>query len=254
MLERTMPEQVRTQKIQGRQVRYIKADQMRAIEEDGKKFLRGYALLFNTQAKPYRGWDDLEEIAPEALEGLDLSDMRALVNHNPDLLLGRVGKNARFEVDSSGLFVEVELHQGVQFAKDYYQLIKAGIMDGMSFAFLIEKYEYDTKKNLLRVTKISDLWEVSFVTFPAYPQTVAIARERQKPDMGLAPAAKAEPETDTRTTEEAEPPADMGPEPEQEERQEEQANEPEPTPVDAQERAKVLAALELAIGGKPDNA
>lgn len=249
-----MPEQERALKIQGKQVRYIKADQMRAIEEDGKKFLRGYALLFNEQAKPYRGWDDLEEIAPEALEGLDLSDMRALVNHNPDLLLGRVGKNARFEVDSAGLFVEVELHQGVQFAKDYYQLIKAGIMDGMSFAFVIDKFEYDPQKNLLRVTKISDLWEVSFVTFPAYEQTVAIAREQQKAVVGPEPAPVATPETDTRETNEAEPPADMGPEPGQETRQEEQANEPEPTPVDAQERSKVLAALELAIGGKPNNA
>ena len=249
-----MPEQERALKIQGKQVRYIKADQMRAVEEDGKKFLRGYALLFNEQAKPYRGWDDLEEIAPEALEGLDLSDMRALVNHNPDLLLGRVGKNARFEVDSAGLFVEVELHQGVQFAKDYYQLIKAGIMDGMSFAFVIDKFEYDPQKNLLRVTKISDLWEVSFVTFPAYEQTVAIAREQQKAVVGPEPAPVATPETDTRETNEAEPPADMGPEPGQETRQEEQANEPEPTPVDAQERAKVLAALELAIGGKPTNA
>lgn len=251
-----MPEQVRTQKIQGKQVRYIKADQMRAVEEDGKKFLRGYALLFNVQTKPYRGWDDLEEVAPEALEGLDLSDMRALVNHNPDLLLGRVGKNARFEVDASGLFVEVEVHQGVQFSKDYYQLIKAGIMDGMSFAFMIEKYEYDTKKNLLTITKISDLWEVSFVTFPAYEQTVAIAREQQKPDMGLVLAAEAEPAQEIQEQREAEaPPADMGLVPGPEEREaEEPAKEPEPTPVDAQERDRVLAELNRLLGGNTDNA
>lgn len=247
-----MPEQVRTQQIQGRQIRYIKADKMRVEEEDGKKYLRGYALLFNVQAKPYRGWDDLEEIAPEALDGLDLSDMRALVNHNPDLLLGRMGINAKFSVDDAGLYVEVELHQGVQFAKDYYQLIKAGIMDGMSFAFVIEKYEYDTKQNLLRITKISDLWEVSFVTFPAYPQTVAIAREQQKAAMGLVPAPKAEPEQrDTKPeTEETPPPAGMGLEPGQEERTaEEPAKTPEPAPVDAQERGRIMLALELAIGG-----
>lgn len=251
MLERTMTEQVREKVLQGRQIRYIKADQMRAVEEEGKKFLRGYALLFNEQTKPYRGWDELEEIAPEALEGLDLSDMRALVNHNCDLLLGRVGKNARFEIDDAGLFVEVELHQGVQFAKDYYQLIKAGIMDGMSFAFMIEKYEYDTKKNLLRITKISDLWEVSFVTFPAYEQTVAIARETQKAGMGLEPAPKAEPDADTRETEEDTPPAaDMGLEPGQQERQEEQVPEPTPTPADAQELARFKAELDALLGGK----
>lgn len=249
-----MPEQLRTQQIQEKQIRYIRADQMRAVEEDGKKFLRGYALLFNVQAKPYRGWDDLEEIAPEALDGLDLSDMRALVNHNPDLLLGRVGKNARFEVDASGLFVEVELHQGVQFAKDYYQLIKAGVMDGMSFAFMIEKYEYDTKKNLLRITKISDLWEVSFVTFPAYPQTVAIAREQQKAAMGLEPAPEAIPETDTRETETAEPIAGMGLEPGQEERQEGPPIIETPAPVDAQERVTVMEQLEALLGGKHTNA
>ena len=166
--------------------------------------------------------------------------------------MGREGRNARHDIEDGAMFVETEVHSGVQYQKDYYQLVKAGIMDGMSFAFVIadDGLEYIPERDVYRITKISDLWEVSFVTFPAYEQTVAIAREQQKPVMGLEPAAKAEPETDTRTNEEAAPSADMGLEPGQEERTaEEPAKTPEPAPVDAQERGRIMLALELAIGG-----
>ena len=247
----------RLEQLRGKQIRFFRPDQIRTEEIDGEKFIRAYPIVFDQPCQPFRGWDDYrEEIGREALEGITFRDCRVLINHNPDLVMGREGINARMQVEDSGVFVESKVHAGIQYQKDYYNAIKAGLIDGGSFALTVPEdgIEYIADRDVYRITKISDLWEVSFVTFPAYEQTVAIAREQQKAVVGPEPAPVATPETDTRETNEAEPPADMGPEPGQETRQEEQANEPEPTPVDAQERAKVLAALELAIGGKPNNA
>ncbi len=238
--------------LRGKQVRYLKPE-LRAEEADGKKYLRGYALLFNTPTSPYRGWAEYrEEISPDALNGLDMSDIRVLVNHNPDLILGRVGKNARLERDETGLFAEVEIHSGVQYAKDYYNMVKAGILDGMSFAFMVNDGDisYDREKDVYRINRIADMWEVSFVTFPAYEETVAIAREQQKPDMGLEPGAEAEPEE---RSEETEP----EPEPVMTLEVEVKADVIVPDPnaeADAQKRAALYEELDRLLGGNSTDA
>ncbi len=242
------------EQLRGKQFRYLKPE-LRAEEVDGKKYLRGYALLFNTPTNPYRGWDEYrEEISPDALNNLDMSDMRVLVNHNPDLVLGRVGKNARLERDETGLFAEVEIHSGVQYAKDYYNMVKAGILDGMSFAFMVDEGDiaYDRDKEVYRINRISDMWEVSFVTFPAYEETVAIAREQQKPDMGLVPEAEEAPVAEQRTEETT--PAS---EPVMALEVEATMDVVVPTPdaeVDAQKRAALYEELDRLLGGNNKDA
>lgn len=246
------------ERLRGKQVRYFKTDQIRTEEADGEKYIRAYPIVFDQPCQPFRGWPEYkEEIGREALDGIDFRDCRVLINHNPDLVMGREGKNARIQVEDSGVFVESKVHAGIQYQKDYYNAIKAGYIDGGSFAFVVAEdgITYDKERDVYRVTKISELWEVSFVTFPAYEQTVTIARETQKAGMGLEPAPKAEPDADTRETkEDAPPPADMGLEPGQEERQEEQAAEPAPKPADAQELARFRAELDALLGGKTTNA
>lgn len=248
----TLEQERMTELLKGKQVRYLKPE-LRAEEVDGKKYLRGYALLFNTPTTPYRGYDEYkEEILPEALDGLEMSDMRVLINHNPDLLLGRVGKNARVERDGTGLFTEVEIHSGVQYAKDYYNMVKAGILDGMSFAFMVDKDDisYDRDKDVYQIRRISDMWEVSFVTFPAYEETVAIAREQQKPVVDLESEAEAEPEQRTEeTTPESEPVMTL--------EVEATIDVTVPSPdaeVDAQKRAALYEELDRLLGGNNTDA
>lgn len=224
-------------------LRFLNA-QLRAEEVEGKKYIRGYPVLYNVPACPWRNTDWKEIVAPEALADIDFSDCRFLVNHNPDLVLGRTGLNMRIEKDELGAFVEAEIHSGVQYQKDYYQLAKSGLIDGMSFAFMYDKSETDYENKIERITHITNLWEVSLVTFPAYPHTVAIAQERM---VRNAPAPEHDEKPEERAA--AEPPVVVGQEPEPEERAVEEPK-PEPAPdVDVQKRAELWERLDKAIGG-----
>ena len=170
--------QKRFEEIQLRNIAFDTA-QLRAENVGGKKYIRGYALLWDVPTKPY-SWDPdyTEIIAKGALDGVDMADCRALVNHNPDLTLGRTSKNVRYELDQQGLFVEVEIHKGVQFHSDYWYLVEAGIIDGMSFAFRGKEWKYDEGTKTWIILKFDLIREVSVVTFPAYKETVAIAFSR----------------------------------------------------------------------------
>lgn len=218
--------------------------QLRAEEVEGKKFIRGYPILYNVPAQPWRNTEWTETIAPEALVDIDFSDCRFLVNHNPDLVLGRTGLNMRIEKDDLGAFAETEIHSGVQYQKDYYQLAKSGLIDGMSFAFMYDKSEIDYEKKTERITHITDIWEVSLVTFPAYPHTVAIAQERM---VRYAPAPEHDEKPEERAT--AEQPVVVGPEPGPEERAVEEPSPDSAPDADVQKRAELWERLDKAIGG-----
>ena len=59
-------------------------------------------------------------------------------------------------------------------AAEVYSAIKRGDVSGMSFAFIVDKEEWegvDTDSPLRRVTGFSKIFECSIVAFPAYPGT-----------------------------------------------------------------------------------
>lgn len=147
--------------------------QFRAIaEEEGKKKVRGYPILFNTPTIIYGEWREM--IAPGALEGVDLSKLRLLVGHNNESLLARADVNLRYEIDSVGLFIEAELPD-TTLARDTFELVSKGILDGMSFAFWVEEMNTNWEEKIDTILKFKEVPEVSIVTFPAYPQTVVLA-------------------------------------------------------------------------------
>lgn len=148
----------------------------RAIQENGVKKVRGYPILFNTETVIFEDWK--ETISPKALDGVNLSELRLLVGHNSDKLLGRAGINLRVEVDEIGLFIEAELPD-TQLANDTYTLVNMGILDGMSFAFYVEEITTNWEKKIDTILKFKEVPEVSIVTFPAYPQTVVIATTQE---------------------------------------------------------------------------
>lgn len=152
--------------------------------ENGRKELviRGYPILFNTPTKVWDFWYDeiTEIILPQALDGVDLRNVFLLYGHDMNRVLGRTGKNLRLEVDETGLFMECVM-PNTQEARDLYNLIEAGIVDGMSF--WLRTYDQVNPSTLTRtVTKIEELPEVTITAFPAYKETVVIAieEERQK--------------------------------------------------------------------------
>lgn len=157
----------------------IKAE-VRAVEGESKKMvLRGYPILFNTPTI-IRGWfmEYEETVAPTALDNTDLRDVYLMVGHNPDNVLGRTGANMRLEKDDTGLFFECEL-PNTQYARDWYNLVESGIVDGMSFGFNCDSdtwTETDGERDKRTINNISKLWEITITPFPAYGEASVVAK------------------------------------------------------------------------------
>lgn len=151
--------------------------------EKGKNLvLRGYPILFNTETKIYDFWygEIRETILPTALEGTDLTNVYLVTGHNiePDKVLGRNGVNMRMEVDETGLFFECEL-PNTQLARDIYNLVESGLVDGMSFGFRCSD-EVNSETLTRIITHIDELYEVTITPFPAYKEaSVIVQKERQ---------------------------------------------------------------------------
>lgn len=139
-----------------------------------KMVIRGYPILFNTRTSIRDGFGTYEEnILSNALDGTELSDIYLLGSHNPDNLLGRVGKNMRVEKDDKGLFFECEL-PNTQYARDIYNLVESGILDGMSFGFNAEFRDVGAGKR--DITRITNLYEITLTPFPAYMEASVVAK------------------------------------------------------------------------------
>ena len=135
------------------------------------------------------------------MDNTDLSDVYLMVGHNPDNVLGRAGKNVRLEVDETGLFFECEI-PNTQYARDWYNLIESGIVDGMSFGFncdgdsWTEATENEIAKRV--VNNITKLWEITITPFPAYGEASVVAKsDNRTAEQG----EKTEPVVDTETEE-----------------------------------------------------
>jgi HK97 family phage prohead protease len=188
--------------------RSVKFETRAETTENGKKLiLRGYPILFNTETTIF-DWEygEVKEVVlPTALNETRMDDVYMLLGHdiNPTMVLGRAGKNMRLEIDETGLFVELEL-PNTQTARDIYNLIEAGIVDGMSFGFRCED-GVNPETKIRTITHISELYEVSITPFPAYKEACIIAKTRNDATNGIDAETeeKEEATMETQETEEA---------------------------------------------------
>ena len=180
------------------------AFEVRAGEGD-KSIITGRPIVIGSRTD--LGYFD-EVIEPGALDRTKLSDVRFLVNHDLSRIpLARSRSNReestmRLTVDEKGLAICVELDtENNPEAKALYSAVKRGDISGMSFLFLVdgEKWEdLESDHPTRRITDISEVLEVSAVTFPAYGATEIHARSRDAPEdaKNLLDAARREKGTD----------------------------------------------------------
>ena len=153
--------------------RVFDMDKIEARDADGDKpaKLIGHAAIFNKLSDDLGGFK--ERIAPGAFADSLGNDVRALFNHNPDLILGRTKAGTlALEEDKRGLRVEID-PPDTQVARDLMESVKRGDISQMSFGFFTLDDEFERKRDgtIIRTLKKVDLFDVSPVTFPAYPQT-----------------------------------------------------------------------------------
>lgn len=147
-----------------------------------KPKITGYAAVFDELSEDLGGW--FERIRPGAFtKTLKEADVRALFNHNPNYVLGRNKANTlKLSEDNRGLAIEIDPPIEAQWAKDLIVSLKRGDVDQMSFAFQTVRDEWKSAGDkIIRDVIEVKLFDVSPVTFPAYPQTSAQVRWLEKP-------------------------------------------------------------------------
>ena len=151
--------------------------ELRAASEGKPAQLVGYAAVFNSRSEDLGGFREI--IMPGAFDRAleEGHDVRALVNHNPDKMLGRTAsKTTRLEVDEKGLRAEIDVPD-TQDGRDTLTLVQRGDLSQMSFAFRTLADEWRTEDGEpLRELLDLELFDVSVVAYPAYPTTEVSAR------------------------------------------------------------------------------
>lgn len=150
--------------------------------------LNGYGAVYydGSPGTEFKLWDGaVERIKPGAFdEAIEKDDVRALFNHNPDLILGRKSAGTlKLFSDKKGLGYSI-VAGDTTVAKDVREHIKRGDVRGSSFSFMIpkggERWQTEDGVDIRYLTKVR-LMDVGPVTFPAYEGTVAGARIQGDP-------------------------------------------------------------------------
>jgi len=148
--------------------------------DDGKRRIVGHAAVFNQLSVDLGGFR--EQIAPGAFaETIKIDDVRALLNHNPDFVLGRnLAKTLTLAEDARGLAIEID-PPDTQVARDLLVSLERGDINQMSFGFDVrpngQNWAVDDDGQVIRTLTRVRLWDVSPVAFPAYLQTDVAMRE-----------------------------------------------------------------------------
>lgn len=166
------------------QIRSAISDLQTRNENDDEFIIEGYFAVFNQETELWRG--AFEVIAPSAFDDTLSNDIRALINHDQTLVLGR-NKSGTLELktDSRGLWGKIRLNAKDTDAMNLYERVKRGDVDQCSFGFNIidESTEFREDSTVKWTINKADLHEVSVVTFPAYENTGVQARHAQYEEM-----------------------------------------------------------------------
>lgn len=142
-------------------------------ENDENYIVEGYASTF----EPYVLWRDpdteieyIEQIDSEAFKNTDMSDVVFRVDHSGPVYARTKNKLIELSVDDHGLFCRVDLGK-TEAARALYEDIKVGNYSQMSFAFTVDREEYDQKTHTRKILEIDKLYDVAPVSFPANPTT-----------------------------------------------------------------------------------
>lgn len=163
------------EKKSNKEVRMLAANFRALDDNEGKMIIEGYAVVFDSPATQY--WTEI--IDKNAFNGCDMKDVPLKYNHEDShLILARTRNNSlQLTIDDKGLKIRAELIDTTANV-DIYKSIKAGLLDKMSFAFIVADEEWDLKTDpaTRTIKKIDRLFDVSVVDTPFYDTTSIYAR------------------------------------------------------------------------------
>lgn len=164
---------------QQRQVRCV-AQQFQTRSANDDLFIEGYFSVFNSE---YPLWEGASEIVkPGAFTNSASGDVRALINHDSSLVLGRTKAGTlTLRQDERGLWGSIKINRDDVDAMNLYARVQRGDVDQCSFGFDIKRETFvdlGDGKCRWEIEEVDPLYEVSVCTFPAYTETSVSARKQ----------------------------------------------------------------------------
>lgn len=165
------------------QVRGITCGLKTRAEPGQPKVIEGYFAVFGKETELFPG--AYEEIAIGTFDNTLSRDIRALINHETTLVLGRTKvRTLELSVDAYGLYGKITINENDSDAMNLYERVARGDVDQCSFGFEILHEEVDWREDgtVKWIVKEVNLFEVSVCTFPAYEETAVHARSQEYED------------------------------------------------------------------------
>ncbi len=160
------------------------------VDEDGNPTIDGYATVYEypydvAGGAPY-GWVETIAEGACAKSVAERDDVRLLINHD-GITLGRTrSRTLALESDNVGLRFASTLDGRSPLVQSLSSAMERDDMDECSFAFQVLRQEWNADFTERRILEVK-LFDVSVVTYPANPATVAHLRA-DDPAPEIAPA------------------------------------------------------------------
>ena len=154
--------------MKNKEIRTIDVQDLELRMDGDNPVVVGYGAVFNSMSNDLGGFREF--IGSEAFEGRLEDDVRFLINHDGMPLARTTNGTLRLSVDERGLKYEAKLNPNVSTSRDLMELLKDGTINQSSFAFIVEDDSWEMKDgmNVRTINKVSRLYDVSAVTYPAY--------------------------------------------------------------------------------------
>ena len=123
-----------------------------------------------------------ESIGRSAFDKTITGDIRALINHDTTLVVGRTTANTlTLSIEARGLWGQIRINPNDQDAMNAWARVQRGDVDGCSMGFEIisENTEVREDGSIHWTIEELKLYEVSICTFPAYEETNIQARTKE---------------------------------------------------------------------------
>ena len=193
MKEEKTTDQENREELETRAHYSVSTSTIEARSDSEEMIIEGYAALYDNETNigPFK-----ETIARGAFDEVMDNDVRALMNHDPNYVLGRTGAGTlELEADDTGLKYRIKLGEQ-QYAKDLYESVKRGDISQSSFAFTIAEQSWNENRTVRSVDKVATLLDVSPVTYPAYKDTHGLVARNEETEPEQIDNAVVEPTSD----------------------------------------------------------
>lgn len=162
-------------------------------EDDEFVHIEGKAVAFDSETVLFKfnGIEYKEIIERGAFDEADISDVVVKYNHSDHFLAVARTRNHTLELDvrEDGVYVAIKIRKDNPNGMQFYKNVEEGLIDRMSFSFIIREESFDEKEHRWTVRKIEKVYDVAAVDFPAYDDTEIYAKR-----FGDAEALRAEAE------------------------------------------------------------